>query len=229
MCAINVAKGVKVIGRRDEGAQKIVPPTKEAMRALLTVADKDFRVKLAFASSTGVRAGEFHAIRWHHLDLTKGEAKIETRVDSYGEEDVTKTAAGMRTVPMSQPLVLMLKEWKLRTKRKKADDLVFPSKRGWYVSHDNMVKRKFMPLFAEVARRHKENPTEYPSVPKRFNWHALRHFAISCWIDADLKPKTVQTFAGHSSLQVTMDRYGHLFKSDDHKRAMDAIAADMFG
>jgi integrase len=39
----------------------------------------------------------------------------------------------------------------------------------------------------------------------------------------------VQTFTGHSSLQVTMDRYGHLFQSDDHKKAMDAIASDMFG
>jgi hypothetical protein len=39
----------------------------------------------------------------------------------------------------------------------------------------------------------------------------------------------VQTFAGHSSLQVTVDRYGHLFKSDDHKKGMDAVAADMFG
>lgn len=229
MCAINVAKGVKVIGRRDEGAQKIVPPTKAAMRALFAVADKDFLVKLAFASTTGVRAGEFHALRWHHLNLAKGEATIETRVDAYGEEDVTKTAAGMRTVPMSHALVLMLKEWKLRTKRKKDGDLVFPSKRGWYVSHDNMVKRKFLPLFCEIAKRHKANPAEYPEVPKRFNWHALRHFAISCWIDADLKPKTVQTFAGHSSLQVTMDRYGHLFKSDDHRTAMDMIAADILG
>lgn len=52
---------------------------------------------------------------------------------------------------------------------------------------------------------------------------------MSCWIEADLSPKTVQTFAGHSSLQVTMDRYGHLFKSDDHKKAMDAIASDIFG
>jgi len=24
-----------------------------------------------------------------------------------------------------------------------------------------------------------------------------------------------------------MDRHGHLFKSDDHKKAMEAIAADM--
>jgi integrase len=52
---------------------------------------------------------------------------------------------------------------------------------------------------------------------------------VSCWIEAGLSPKTVQTLAGHSSLQVTMDRYGHLFKSDDHKKAMDAIADDTFG
>ncbi|MDR3471222.1 MAG: site-specific integrase [Devosia sp.] len=228
MVAINAAHGVKVIGRRDEGARKILPPTKEAMRALLGVADQDFRVKLAFASSTGVRAGELHALRWHHVNFTKGEVKIETRVDAYHEEDVTKTVAGMRTIPLSQPLLLMLKEWKLRTKRKKAEDLVFPSRRGWYVGHDNMVKRKFNPLFEELARLHGEDPDNHPEAPLRFNWHALRHFAVSCWIEAELSPKTVQTFAGHSSLQVTMDRYGHLFKSDDHRKAMDAIAVGLF-
>jgi hypothetical protein len=68
----------------------------------------------------------------------------------------------MRTIPISQALVLMFKGWKFRTKRKKDDDLVFPSKRGWYVSHDNMVKRKFFPLFDEIARRHKEDPARYP-------------------------------------------------------------------
>jgi len=55
--------------------------------------------------------------------------------------------------------------------------------------------------------------------PEEFNWHALRHFAVSCWIDAGPPPKTVQTFAGHSSLQVTMDRYGHLLRSDSPVRA----------
>jgi integrase len=228
MIGINVARGVKVIGRRDEGARKIVPPTKEAMRALLAVADEDFKVKLAFASATGVRAGELHALRWRHIEFTKGEVTVETRVDAYGEEDVTKTAAGMRNIPLSQPLVIMLKEWKLRSKRKKDDDLVFPSKRGWYAGHDNMIKRKFLPLFNVLAEMHREDPVRHPEPPARFNWHALRHFAVSCWIEAGLSPKTVQTFAGHSSLQVTMDRYGHLFKSDDHKKAMDAIATDMF-
>jgi integrase len=92
-----------------------------------------------------------------------------------------------------------------------------------------MVKRDFLPLFAVLAEKHQQDPTKHPAAPARFNWHALRHFAVSCWIEAGLNPKTVQTFAGHSSLQVTMDRYGHLFMSDDHKKAMDSIAADMFG
>jgi integrase len=43
-----------------------------------------------------------------------------------------------------------------------------------------------------------------------------------------MSPKPVQTFAGHASVQVTMDRYGHLFPSEDHKRAMDHIAATLF-
>jgi len=227
MVGINVARGVKVIGRRDEGARKIVPPSKEALRALLSVADPDFKVKLAFAAATGVRAGELHALRWSHLDFVSGEVTIETRVDAYGEEDVTKTAAGMRAVPLSQPLILMLKEWKLRTRRKKDDELVFPSRRGWYSDHSHMVKRRFLPLFEALAERHRLDPSQ-PAAPVRFNWHALRHFAVSCWIEAGLNPKTVQTFAGHSSLQVTMDRYGHMFKSDNHKKAMEGIASDIF-
>jgi integrase len=135
----------------------------------------------------------------------------------------------MRTIPLSQPLVLSLRAWKLRTKRKKPDDLVFPNKRGWYTNHDNMIKRKFKPLLDRLAAQHREDPTQHPELPAHFNWHALRHFAISCWIRADLKPKTVQTFAGHSSLQVTMYIYGHLFKSDEHKAAMNLIATDLFG
>lgn len=107
---------------------------------------------------------------------------------------------------------------------KKADDLVFPNKRGWYIGHDNMVKRKFLPLFDLLAEKRKKDPKQHPEPPTRFNWHALRHFAVSCWIEAGLSPKTVQTFAGHRSLQVTMDRYGHMFKSDDHRAAMDTIA-----
>lgn len=224
LIAVNPARRVRVIGPRGEGPKKVAPPSREVLRRLIAVADPDFRRVLILASATGLRAGELHALRWKHLDLKTGRVLVETRVDAYNEEDVTKSAAGMRTLPLGADVVSMLKEWRLQSPYSDQGDLVFPNARGGYTCHGNMVKRKFRPLFERLASLHCQDPDGHPPASKRFTWHALRHFAISSWIDAGLTPKTVQTFAGHSSLQVTMDRYGHLFPSDDHKKAMDAIS-----
>jgi integrase len=198
------------------------------MTAILNGADEDFRIKLTFAASTGVRAGEQWAARWRDLDLEDGQLHICRRVDAYREEGVPKSAAGVRTVPISSQLAAMLKAWKLRSKFKTPDDLLFPNEEGNYISHDNLVKRRFKPLLEKLEVAHGEDPARFPAPPSRFNWHALRHFAVSSWIEAGFTPKTVQTFAGHASLQVTMDRYGHLFPSEDHKKAMDQIAKGLF-
>jgi integrase len=167
LIAINTARNVQVIGRRDQGSKKIVPPTKEAMKQLIAAADADFRVKLIVASATGVRAGEFHALRWRHFDLARGGVTIETRVDAHGEEDVTKTAAGMREVPLGAEIVAVLKAWKLRSTFKEPDHLVFPNKHGRYEDHATMVKRKFLPLFDKLAELHAEDPQRHPEPPGR--------------------------------------------------------------
>ena len=226
--AVNPAHGIKVIGTRGEGSKKITPPSKEDIRAVLDAADEDFRLMLLFAASTGARAGEQWAARWRDLDLEGGKLHIRSRVDVYGEEGAPKSAAGVRTVPISGQLVASLKAWKLKSKFKRPDDLIFPNGEGNYVGHDNIVKRRFLPLFANLEAAHKADPMNCPRPPRRFNWHGLRHFAVSTWIEAGMTPKTVQTFAGHASLQITMDRYGHLFPSEDHNKAMDQIAKGLF-
>jgi integrase len=233
--AVNAAHGVRVIGARDEGAQRITPPTKAAMRAILDAArvederraggkpdgrkpgpgeEAPLVLALTFAASTAVRAGEMWAVRWGDIDFDTSELRITRRVDRYRDEGAPKTAAGKRTVPLSGQLVTMLKEWRLRSTFSRPDDLIFANSEGRHTSHDNHAKRKFVPLFAQAG-------------VARFSWHSLRHYAISTWIEAGLTPKTIQTFAGHASLQITMDRYGHLFPSDDHRTAMDAIAAGL--
>jgi integrase len=60
--------------------------------------------------------------------------------------------------------------------------------------HANILKRRFKPLCTEgsVAMR----------------WHDLRHFAVSLWIEQCFSIKEVMTFAGHSSVQMTMERQG---------------------
>lgn len=226
--ATNAAHGVRVIGPRDEGSKKITPPSKQDMRAVLAAADENFRLTLLFATSTGARAGEQWAARWCDVDLENGKLHIVRRVDAYGEEGAPKSAAGVRIVPISSQLTSMLKAWKLRSKFKDPDDLIFPNSEGNHIGHDNLIKRHLLPLFDKLEAAHKENPTNVPSPPRRFNWHALRHFAVSCWIEAGFAPKTVQTFAGHASLQVTMDRYGHLFPDDDHNKTMDQIARGLW-
>lgn len=155
LIAINAAKDVEVIGRRDEGGKQIVPPAKDVMRQLIELADPDFQVKLVFAAATGVRAGEFHALRWRHIDFEKREVRIETRVDPYGDEDVPKTRAGLRTVPLGEEVLAALAAWRHRTKFKEPGDLVFPNRKGGYFNHADMVKRKFLPLFAKLAERWK--------------------------------------------------------------------------
>jgi integrase len=139
-----------------------------------------------------------------------------------------KSAAGIRTVPLGAAVVKQLREWKLRSKWSKDDDLVFPNASGSYVRHGHMLQDRFYPLFEKLAELHKADPAAHPPAPKRFKWHSLRHFAVSCWIEHRLAPKTVQTFVGHATLQMTMDVYGHMFPSEDHSKAMDAIAKGLF-
>jgi integrase len=54
--------------------------------------------------------------------------------------------------------------------------------------------------------------------------HDLRHTAASILINQGLHPKIVQQHLGHSSIVVTMDRYGHLYPSDN-ERVQDALDA----
>ena len=226
--AVNAAHGVKVIGRRDEGTKKIVPPSKEFLKALIDAADPDFQLKIVAAASTGLRAGEMHALRWKHIDFDSGTLTVDTRVDRYGVEDVPKSKSGIRTIPVSATVLKHLRAWKARSTFSKGGDLVFPNSKGTFKWHSNLLQGKFLPLLKKMRERHSEDPQSHPAVPDHMNWHGFRHFAISTWIESGLTPKTVQTFAGHSSLAMTMDLYGHLFKSEDHGRAMDAIAKGLF-
>ena len=148
----NAAHGVRVIGPRDEGAKKIAPPSKEDFRAVLNGADEDFRLILLFAAYTGVRAGEQWALRWSDVDLDTGKLHITRRVDAYAEEGAPKTGAGVRTVPISKQLVTMLKAWKLKSKFKGSADLIFPNRDGNHIGHDNLVKRRFQPLFDKLEQ-----------------------------------------------------------------------------
>jgi integrase len=59
-------------------------------------------------------------------------------------------------------------------------------------------------------------------------WHDLRHTAAALAIASGAHPKVIQERLGHSSIQVTLDVYGHLFPSLEEALAerLDLVARE---
>lgn len=58
----------------------------------------------------------------------------------------------------------------------------------------------------------------------QFGLHMLRHVAVSLWIEQGASPKRVSQLAGHSSVQFTLDTYGHLWPNADADSELAASA-----
>ena len=62
----------------------------------------------------------------------------------------------------------------------------------------------------------------------KISMHGLRHTCITNWLAEDVPLKMVSTLAGHSSIAITLDRYGHVLESDSVK-FMDKLYSRMLG
>ncbi|MGY2702552.1 tyrosine-type recombinase/integrase [Nocardioides sp. HB32] len=69
---------------------------------------------LAFIVGTGLRRGEALALRWRHIDLNHGTARVSgslIRRDGQLVVSATKTATSRRTVALSPAMVALLRSW----------------------------------------------------------------------------------------------------------------------
>lgn len=87
---------------------------------------------VAVLAATGARIGEVLALRWVDLDLTAGTATVAgkiVRATGVGpiRQDTTKTAAGLRTVPLPAFAVTVLRA---RAQAPDPGALVFPGRAG---------------------------------------------------------------------------------------------------
>ena len=81
------------------------------------------------------------------------------------------------------------------------DDLVFPNAAGNPLMSSSFQTQHFTP-----ARR-------APGIRCRF--HDLSHTSVALAIAQGAHPKAIQSRMGHASINVTLDRYGHLFPELD--------------
>ncbi|WP_156418209.1 site-specific integrase, partial [Aureimonas sp. D3] len=140
--------------------------------------------------------------------------------------------------PAPPVVIEALKEWQSACPKGELG-LVFPNGAGKVEALNNILRRGLHPLWiaAGVTIQTKEKDEHgKPILAQRYSgMHALRHFHASWLINRKedgglgLPPKTVQDRTGHSTIALTMNRYSHLFPTNDDGSEMAAASALLVG
>ena len=186
----NVAQPVSIkIGGRHR--PHIEVPSREEIRDLLARAQGRDRVLLVLLVFTGLQISECRGLRWQDVYLEDRVIRVYQRASLAGRIGPLKSAAARRDVPMAPLVANALREWRLQS----PGELVFAGNRPGVPASYNMLRSNLGPL------------------------HRYRHAFVSWLIDQGLNAKRVSVLAGHSSIQMTFDVYGHLLvESDLHER-----------
>jgi integrase len=214
LVAQNAAQPVRVdVKKREQGKLAVGRdiPSKEEINTILAQAEGRWRPFFVTAVFTGMRASELRGLTWDDVDLDRKVVHVRQRANLWGDIGAPKSAAGDRAIPMAPMVFSALRKWKLACpKGEKA--LVFPNGNGNVENHANIANRGWYALQIAVGMVDRGCA--------KYGLHALRHFFASWAIEQGFSPKRLQALLGHSSIQMTFDRYGHLFPSleDDHAK-----------
>ncbi len=194
-----------VRGRRD----RIAEPA-EAARLIAALPEED-RALWATAVYAGLRLGELRALDWSDVDLDAGTIRVRRGWDPIEGPIAPKSEAGTRTVPLGETLRPFLRAHRLRTGR------------SWGLVFGRTPSEPF--ATSSVTERAKRTWEAAGLEPVTL--HELRHTFASYMIAAGVDFKKLSAWMGHSSIVITLDRYGHLLPGDeaDGAAALDAYLA----
>jgi integrase len=195
--ALNPITGIElpaVRGRRD----RVASPAEAA--ALIVALPEADRVVWATAFYAGLRLDELWALRDEDVDLEAGVIRVERAWDRREGVIEPKSRAGRRAVPIVAALRSHLAAHKLR--RGKATALFF-GEGSHPFNRDGLVAR------AEKAWK--------AAGLAPIGLHECRHTFASILIAAGVNAKALSTCLGHASIQITLDRYGHLMPGNEQE------------
>ena len=145
----------------------------------------------------GLRWGEAVALRANNVDVLRRRVHVRESATLVNGKLVWGPPKSHRSRTIVIPAFLIDE----MAPTLSGDRLVFASSTGKPLRSPNFLRRVWKPAVADVGLG--------DLVP-----HDLRHTAASLGISAGASVKAVQRMLGHSSAQITLDRYTHLFEDD---------------
>jgi integrase len=177
--------------------------------------DPRYRHVIYLLAYGGLRIGEAAGLQWRNVQLIPGHLDVvQTVVEVSGRVIINppKTNAGRRRVPFPDVVAKALAA--STAPNPDPDGFVVPAPTGGPLRVPAWRQRVWVPAIAAAGMG-------------GLRIHDLRHTAVSLWISAGASPLEVAKRAGHTSVSVALDRYGHLLESDRDAvtKGLDRIAA----
>lgn len=182
--------------------------TPEEVQRLVDATPERWQAFVLLSAWCGLRFGEIAALKDYRVDLHHRQLRVEETLSEVSGRlyvGPPKTKA-KRSVAMPSFVAEALAEH-MRRWPPAPDGRVFSSPRGGPVRRTNFRNRVWEPALKAAGL-------------ERLRVHDLRHTAVALAIAAGAHAKAIQARLGHSSVSMTLDRYGHLMQG------LDADVAD---
>lgn len=203
--------------KKNLSSKKINFFTKEELKIFLDYAKENESSKVYtffyVMANTGVRTGELLGLQWSAINFNTNTLEISQTLTRgknrrlYLEEPKTKNS--VRTIPLSDTTVAVLKEWR-KHQLKEMLQLGFNTNSSNQLVFSN-IENNFIQLtqprlwFQRITKR-----TSLPALSP----HSLRHTFATILINQGVNPKTVSELLGHSSVFFTLDIYAGCFAEE---------------
>lgn len=237
----NPCKGIKLV--RDEKKDMRVLTREEQTEFFECCKGTFYDNLFIVAISTGLRQGELCALTWDDIDLEKKEISVTKTLlyqklegDSKKEFHINppKTKTSKRKVPINKQCEMALKKQYIQRNNimaKKSskplegfENLLFTTKFGTPICDQIMIDA--IKRIIDEINLCKDELEQF----EMFSPHCFRHsFATRCF-EASIPPKTVQTYLGHASLQMTMDLYTSVLAThkQEEMKKLESVMDDVF-
>lgn len=195
--SVNPTSGVVLPTTRTKRVHAGDPAAAELVLAALPAQD---RCAWALAYYAGLRLGELRALRWEDIDKKAGVIRIRRSWDVKEGDTLPKSSAGIRDIPILDRLQPHLDAQRAACPWSgDPEGLVLGLTRRTPLGYTGLRKRTAKALAA----------AKLPHV----TLHEARHSFASYLAASGIGIKDLTVILGHSSVTVSLDRYGHLFEA----------------